>query len=99
MHPQGGTSLRSGEIDLFVHRRLYGHDYPGGGGVEPLNETRGFRADPTGGVKPMRWGPGVVYRGHHRVYLTTPGGAARAYRPGHEEMRRPLVLAMTANPG
>ncbi len=93
---QGATSLRPGELDVFVHRRLLGCDYPGGGGVEPLNETRGFACDPTGGVKPRRWGPGVVVRGTHRLALTKAGRAARVYRDGHERMLRAPVLAIVA---
>jgi len=89
---QGGTSLASGQLDVFVHRRLVGCDYPGGGGVEPLNETRGFVCDPTGGVDPSRSGPGIVVRGVHRVGVAAPADAARIYRVEHEAILNAPIL-------
>ena len=99
---QGGTSLRAGELDLFVHRRLLGFDYPGGGmgaNGEPLNETRSFtwEGDTTHW---RRDGPGIVVRGVHRVGLSGVETAARMRREAHERLfRRPLVAFATPNAG
>ena len=73
-----------------------GCDYPGGGGVEPLNETRGFSCDESGGVKPKRWGPGIVVRGKHHIALTPAGRAASVYRDTHERILRPPVIGIVA---
>jgi len=50
---QGGTSLRSGQLELMLHRRLFNDDAFGVG--EALNETA--------------FGVGLVARGKHRVLL------------------------------
>lgn len=93
---QGGTSLRAGEIDVFVHRRLLGFDYPQGGmgpNGEPLNETRVFGWEGDDGTQWFRDGPGIVVRGTHYVTLAPPRLAARARRQVHEAhaFRRPVV--------
>ena len=94
---QGGTSLRSGEIDVFLHRRLMGFDYPGGGmgpAPEPLNETREFDwgNDLSNGW--TRHGPGIVVRGKHRIGIAR--NAARMYRRVQEQIFRTPVLGFYA---
>ena len=81
---QGGTSLRPGVVDLWLHRRLVGVDYSGGGGVEPLNETTQGTITGPDGLATERLGPGIVVRGVHRVGLEPNATAARAYRPALE---------------
>ena len=94
---QGGVSLRPGEIDLFLQRRLLGFDYPGGGmgpSPEPLNETRTFewgKNDVAQGW--IRQGPGVVIRGKHRVGVTAKKSSARMYRNTHHSVFRAPLLA------
>ena len=94
---QGGTSLRSGEIDVFLHRRLLGFDYPGGGmgpAPEPLNETRDFEwgNDVSNGW--TRNGPGIVVRGKHQIGIAKK--AARMYRRVQEQIFRTPVLGFYA---
>ena len=94
---QGGVSLRSGEVDVFLHRRLLGFDYPGGGmgpSPEPLNETRKFdwsKNDVAQGW--TRDGPGIVIRGKHRIGVANSKSSARMYRKTHESMFRTPLLA------
>ena len=86
---QGGTSLDSGLIDIFVHRRLLGFDYPGGGmgpNGEPLNETRIFGWHAPDTRYWYRDGPGIVVRGKHRVGITSIEHAAKMYRVQSEKM-------------
>lgn len=54
---QGGSSLKSGQLELMLHRRLFNDDAFGVG--EPLNETA--------------YGKGLVARGIHRLLLCTNG--------------------------
>lgn len=54
---QGGSSIKDGQVEVMLHRRLLVDDFLGVG--EALNET---------GVL----GTGLVTRGKHRVLLTTP---------------------------
>ena len=58
---QGGSSLRDGEIELMVHRRL---NRDGSGGPFQVNE---------GGVD----GKGLVIRGKHYLYLQPIGKSAQ----------------------
>ncbi len=67
---QGGTSMRDGELELMLHRRLLYDDAFGVG--EALNETA--------------YGQGLVARGKHWVQLAPGGeGAAREYRLGAQQ--------------
>ena len=50
---QGGSSLRSGQLEVMLHRRLFNDDAFGVG--EALNETA--------------FGTGLVVRGQHRVLI------------------------------
>lgn len=54
---QGGTSLRSGEVEVMVHRRTLLDDIRGVG--EPLNETVASCRDCKS--------PGLIVRGQHFV--------------------------------
>ena len=71
---QGGSSIEDGQIEVMLHRRLLVDDFLGVG--EALNEP---------GVD----GRGLVTRGVHRVFLTTPGEAARYHREQGEKMLLP----------
>ena len=74
---QGGTSMKDGQIELMVHRRLLVDDFLGVG--EPLNE-------------PGITGRGLVTRGKHRVLLTTPKEAGSSQREqGELMMMQPVV--------
>ncbi len=99
---QGGTSLDSGLIDIFVHRRLLGFDYPGGGmgpNGEPLNETRIFGWHAPDTRYWYRDGPGIVVRGKHRVGITSIEHAAKMYRVQSEKMFRSILLGFDVNGG
>ena len=62
---QGGSSVKDGQIELMLHRRLLVDDFLGVG--EALNEP---------GVD----GKGLITRGKHRVLLTTPQESAQLHR-------------------
>jgi hypothetical protein len=71
---QGVTSLRSGEIEVMVHRRLTADDARGVG--EPLDETEAATPYPNF----RRLGHGLVIRGSLRLLLTSTKTAARQWR-------------------
>ncbi|KAK7113104.1 lysosomal alpha-mannosidase-like [Littorina saxatilis] len=62
---EGGTSLREGEVELMVHRRILHDDNFGVG--EPLNETGSD-------------GKGLIVRGSHYVMLDPISSAAAGHR-------------------
>ena len=105
---QGGTSLQSGEIDMFVHRRLLGCDYCTDlngklvqADVESLNETTGFSwtgDDWTLTNRFQRHGSGLVVRGRHYLALTSVANAGTAYRDQQERISNPLVLGLRPSP-
>lgn len=63
----GGSSLKSGEIEVMLHRRLLRDDAFGVG--EPLNEP---------GLNEL--GPGLVTRGTHYILLDTPTNSVAWHR-------------------
>ena len=74
---QGGSSIKDGQLEIMVHRRLLVDDFLGVG--EPLNETGIF-------------GDGLVTRGKHRLLLSKPGTAAKAHRvQGELLMMQPIL--------
>lgn len=75
---QGGSSLQDGAVELMLHRRLFVDD--GFGVAEPLNET---------GVD----GRGLVVKGRHWIFLTSPSDAAKAYRPHMRRLFSQPILA------
>jgi len=99
----GGTSLASGELELLLHRRLIGADYPG---MENLNETQGavYDDDNDTAFEPIRrLGPGIVVRARHWLSFGTPSEAPRAYRRAQENAYGGLVTRFStggnAHPG
>ena len=68
---QGGSSIRNGEIEVMLHRRLLKDDFLGVG--EALNEP---------GVD----GKGLITRGKHHILLSTPKEASRLHRREGEAM-------------
>lgn len=73
----GGTSMRNGELELMLHRRLLRDDFLGVG--EALNEP---------GVD----GKGLVTRGKHRILFSTNEEAARLHRlHGVSMMMEPIL--------
>jgi len=95
---QGGASLRSGQLELMVHRRLVVDDNRGV--AEPLNETQSISpydwVSPDGKVHhvPYRIGTGLVARGKHVLSLTPPATAARAYRSLQDKIYYQAVVAI-----
>ncbi|XP_071107458.1 lysosomal alpha-mannosidase-like [Haliotis cracherodii] len=74
---EGGSSLRDGEIELMVHRRLLMDDHLGVG--EPLNETGDD-------------GKGLVAIGSHYLFLdTVPASAAKHRLLAEEIYMKPMV--------
>ncbi|XP_071830046.1 lysosomal alpha-mannosidase-like isoform X3 [Apostichopus japonicus] len=68
---EGGSSLKSGSVELMVHRRLLHDDGKGVG--EPLNETGQF-------------GDGLMAIGKHRVLINQTPQAATIHRELGEEI-------------
>ncbi|XP_071483413.1 lysosomal alpha-mannosidase-like [Diadema antillarum] len=80
---QGGSSLRSGSVEVMIHRRVLKDDNRGVG--EPLNETGQF-------------GDGLMVRGSHYVVLSTPKKATFLQRTlGEEIYMRPYFYVTSAN--
>ncbi|EDV26091.1 uncharacterized protein TRIADDRAFT_63890 [Trichoplax adhaerens] len=74
---QGGASLKDGQMELMVHRRLLYDDARGVG--EPLNEK---------GVT----GKGLIIRGVHYLTLAPPSDSAKLHREqGEALLLRPYV--------
>jgi hypothetical protein len=67
---QGGTSLRSGEVEIMVHRRTLLDDWRGV--AEPLNETEGSCRSCNS--------PGLVVRGSHLLALEVRFSDAATYQ-------------------
>jgi len=84
---QAGASLRSGEIELMVHRRLLADDGRGVG--EALNET-------TGGMSPypdwVRSGDGITVSGKHRVLLSPESNGMKDLRKLIDEVYAPATV-------
>ncbi|XP_057312440.1 lysosomal alpha-mannosidase-like isoform X2 [Hydractinia symbiolongicarpus] len=79
---QGGSSIRDGQIEIMLHRRLLVDDFLGVG--EPLNEP---------GID----GRGLITRGKHRVLLTTPDEAGHLHRQQGELMLLQPILSFASN--
>jgi len=89
---QGCTSLRNGELEFMVHRRLL---YDDGRGVgEPLNETAGITPYP----RAIRLGPGMPITGTHRLMLQRVTDAMKFARPMAKRVYQPLTLAFAPMP-
>ncbi|EFN53834.1 hypothetical protein CHLNCDRAFT_36397 [Chlorella variabilis] len=87
---QGGASLRSGQMEVMVHRRTLTDDARGVG--EPLNETAcgcSFCNCP---------GKCLVVRGKHWLLLASLEEAARPRRTLQQQLNDPPLLAFSAIP-
>ncbi len=82
---QGGTSMRDGEVELMLHRRLLYDDAFGVG--EALNESA--------------FGQGLVARGRHWVQLADDWRAtsAKRYRLGAQQKLMDAVVSFSAASG
>jgi lysosomal alpha-mannosidase len=91
---QGVASLRDGELELMVHRRVLKDDGRGVG--EPLDETE-FTTPYTNEYKNHgeHLGAGLVIRGTHTLFLTTPSSAAAHWRPRADRVFAPPLLAFS----
>merc|ERR1719171_1957636 len=99
---QGGTSLRDGEIELMVHRRVQDDDSRGV--QEPINETMCGCNDI--GASPGAMGEhghegdggcecaGLTMRGRHWLIFDTPTEANRATRLRTEDLQFPATIAL-----
>lgn len=85
---QGGASLRSGQMEVMVHRRTLTDDARGVG--EPLNET-------ACGCSFCNC-PGLVVRGKHWLLLASLEEAARPRRTLQQQLNDPPLLAFSAIP-
>ncbi len=81
---QGMSSLKDGQMEFMLHRRLLADDARGV--REPLNETSFMSAYPNA----VRSGPGLSVTGEHRLVLGPAGGAVTA-------IHRPLAAAVHMN--
>ncbi|ESO84761.1 hypothetical protein LOTGIDRAFT_207233 [Lottia gigantea] len=77
---QGGSSIKDGQLEIMVHRRLLHDDALGVG--EPLNETGSD-------------GKGLVVRGSHFIFLDTIKESAAVQRPFAEELFMAPQLSFT----
>lgn len=85
---QGGASLRSGHMEVMVHRRILSDDMRGVD--EPLNETA------CGCTKCNC--PGLVVRGRHWLVLSPREEAAKPRRTLQQELNDPPLLAFAPIP-
>ena len=74
---QGGTSMKDGQIELMIHRRLLHDDAFGVG--EALNETA--------------FGKGLVVTGKHWLQLSHPSSASKRHRLKAEEIFMDVQLS------
>ncbi|GAV72796.1 Glyco_hydro_38 domain-containing protein/Glyco_hydro_38C domain-containing protein/Alpha-mann_mid domain-containing protein [Cephalotus follicularis] len=79
----GGTSLKDGQVELMLHRRLVFDD--GRGVDEALDET----------VCAGNTCQGLTVRGNYYMSINQPGAGARWRRTTGQEVYSPLLLAFT----
>lgn len=104
---QGGSSLRSGQLELMVHRRVQADDHRGV--QEPLNETMCGCNDQ--GAAPGQMGEhgsegdggcdceGLTMRGRHFVIFDTHERANAARRVANEELQSPATIGINIGEG
>jgi len=84
----GSGSVRDGELELMVHRRVLKDD--NFGVSEPLNETEFTNPYGIDNVEGgAHRGRGLVIRGQHQVLVGPPGRAAAAWRPQMDRLFQP----------
>ncbi|KAL3720552.1 hypothetical protein ACJRO7_005376 [Eucalyptus globulus] len=79
----GGASIKDGQIELMLHRRILADDSRGVG--EPLDEIVCIANNSTC--------EGLTVRGHYYIGINKPGTGARWRRTTGQEVYSPLVLA------
>jgi len=84
----GGASLKSGEIELMIQRRILADDRRGV--REPLNETAGVNPDGS------RVGPGMHVTGSHYLFADLNQNSMRNFRALQSRIFQPLALGFTA---
>jgi len=82
---QGGASIKDGQVELMVHRRMFYDDSFGVG--EPLNET---------GISPSQ--KGLVIRGKHVVCLDTISNSGKLHRDRAEKLFMSPSQSFSLNP-
>lgn len=80
---QGGSSIKDGQVEVMLHRRLLVDDFLGVG--EPLNE-------------PGVLGAGLVIKGIHRVLLTSPEEGKMLHRMQGQELLLQPSLSFSSKP-
>eukprot|EP00039_Didymoeca_costata_P021504 m.344721 g.344721 ORF g.344721 m.344721 type:complete len:1047 (-) comp25011_c0_seq1:126-3266(-) len=101
---QGATSLKPGQIELMIHRRLLEDDNKGVG--EPLNETQFItpmtescsQCSYTGNCQEqgcaVHYGPGLIVRGTHFLTLEPKDKAASIWRPLMDQVYMQPLIAL-----
>jgi len=93
----GGTSLKSGDVELMIQRRLI---YDDGRGVgEPLNETDGITPYDNNGNGGVRIGTGMHVNGVHRFLadFSKDSFSMRKIREDQSKFFSPLMLQFSTS--
>jgi len=86
---QGGASIKDGQIEIMINRRLLHDDHRGVG--EPLNETDSITPYPN----PVRIGTGIHISGSHYLLLDKSSIAVRNIRALQSRVFSPFIEMYT----